>query len=74
MKKTIPATQDYSTRRKRKTAINHMVSQLECISAAEAACRDNIPLNLQNSDAYDTADSYIDLLDEAIDILGSVYD
>ena len=65
---------DYSTRHKRRAALFSIVSTLEQISQAEEAYRDNMPLNLQNSDAYDYIGYYIDLIDEAIDVLRSVYD
>jgi len=65
---------DYSTRRKRRAALFSIVSALEQISQAEEAYRENMPENLQNSDAYDYTGYYIDLIDEAVDTLRSVYD
>jgi len=65
---------DYSTRRKRRAALLSIISSLEQISLAEESYRDNMPLNLQNSDAYDDAGYYVELLDEAADVLRSVYD
>ena len=73
MKKEIVNTHDYSTRRKRRAAINLMVGQLENIAAAEEAYRDNIPDNLLGSDLYEAAEEYICLLDEATDLLRSIY-
>jgi len=74
MKKPMTTIHDFSTRRKRRTALSSIISHLEQISLAEETYRDNMPENLQNSDAYDTTDYYICLLDEAIDSLRSVYD
>ena len=65
---------DCSTRRKRKAALASSIYVLEQISLGEVAYRDNIPLNLLSSGAYDDADYYISLLEEAIDVLRSVYD
>lgn len=73
MKATTTAAPDYSTRRKRRAAVNQMVAQLELIAAAEETYRDNIPLNLLGSDLYDTAEEYICLLDEALDALRNIY-
>jgi len=66
-------THDFSTRRKRRAAVNLIVGHLENIVAAEEAYRDNIPDNLLGSDLYDTADEYICLLDEAAELLRSIY-
>jgi hypothetical protein len=65
---------DYSTRRKRRTALSCIVSTLGQISLAEETYMNNTPINLQNSEAYETTEYYIDLLEEAIDLLRSVYD
>ena len=73
MKKTIEPN-DFSTRRKRRAALFSIIGALEQISLAEESYRDNMPDNLLNSDAYESTDYYIDLLDEAIDSLRSVYD
>ena len=64
---------DFSTRRKRRAALFSIISALEQMSQAEESYRDNMPPNLLNSNAYDTVDYYIGLLDEAIDVLRSVY-
>jgi hypothetical protein len=65
---------DCSTRRKRRAALIFTLDILEQISLGEATYRDNMPLNLQGSDAYDFADYNVSLLEEAIDVLHSVYD
>jgi hypothetical protein len=65
---------DCSTRRKRRAALSSSIRLIEQISLGETAYRDNMPPNLMNSDAYDMADHYVSLLEEAIDALRSVYD
>ena len=65
---------DCSTRRKRRAALASSIRLLEQISLAEVAYRDNMPPNLMAFDAYDMADYYISLIEEAIDVLRSVYD
>ena len=68
-------TLDYSNRRKRRAALFSIIAVLEQISIAEETYRDSIlPVNLQSSDAYDAADYCVCLLDEAVDLLRSVYD
>jgi len=64
---------DYSTRRQRRTAVCSLIQQLEQIKAAEERCRDNTPENLQGSMVFESADQCVTLLDEAIDLLGSIY-
>jgi len=73
MKKTM-ATYNYSTRRKRRVALFSIISALEQLSLAEENYRDNVLDGLKNSEAYDNTSYYIDLLDEAIDSLRSIYD
>jgi hypothetical protein len=65
---------DCSTRRKRRAVLASSLRLLEQISAGEAVYRDNMPPNLMTSNAYDMADYYVSLLEEAIDVLHSVYD
>jgi len=66
-------TPDYTTKRQRRVAIKSILQQMELIRAAEERCRDNIPENLQGSVVFDTADECVSLLDEAIELLGSIY-
>lgn len=60
---------DYSTRKRRRTAIQVIIRQLEQVKASEEEYRDRIPENLQNSIVYDRADELVSTLDEVIDIL-----
>jgi len=74
MLKTALDAIDLSSRVKRRKAAALASGLLERIRAAEEAYMERIPVNLQASDAYDMADNSIGLLDEAIDLVGSVYD
>jgi hypothetical protein len=51
-----------------------VISLLERIRAAERTFMERMPLNLKSSDAYDIAEHSIDMLDETIDVISSVYD
>jgi hypothetical protein len=62
-----------STRRLRRAAMGKLVRQLELIAAAEESYRDSIPQNLQSSAVYETADESIASMEEAAEILASVY-
>jgi flagellar biosynthesis chaperone FliJ len=68
-KPILKSSPDYSTRRKRRKAIDGVVQQLVQIKAFEERYRDNIPENLQNSSVYESAEEYIACLDEAIEQL-----
>jgi hypothetical protein len=65
------ALPDYSTKRRRRIAIQTIVKQLEQIRDSEAGYRDRIPENLQGSATYDSADEAVSMFDEAIDSLGA---
>jgi hypothetical protein len=69
-RKTSP---DYSTKRKRRAAIQSIVMQLQQIKDAEERYRDNIPDNLQASVVYETAEQCVSLLDEAAELIDSIY-
>jgi hypothetical protein len=73
MKTRKRAAHDYSTHRKRRAAVFHMVGQLEYIADAEEAYRDNIPIELLGTEIFDDTDYCICRLDEAADILRSIY-
>jgi uncharacterized protein (DUF1786 family) len=64
---------DYSTRRVRRAAMVRIMRQMEQIMAAEEEYRDNIPENLRGSVVFDKADECVSLLEEAIELLGSIY-
>ena len=65
------ALPNYSTKCKRRAAIEAIIHQLEAIKIAEEQYRDNILENLQNSSVFDTAEESVALLDETIDSLSS---
>jgi hypothetical protein len=67
------APPDYSTRRRRRAAVSSLMKQLELIMDAEERYRDNIPENLQGSVVFERADECVSLLEEAIELMGSVY-
>ena len=64
---------DLSTKRKRRTAIGNIIQLLERVKTNEERCRDNIPDNLQAGPAFDNAEQCISLLEEAIELLDSIY-
>jgi len=64
---------DYATKRQRRAAVRSLIQQLDQIKDAEERYRDNIPGNLRSSAVFDAADQCTSLLEEAIDILGSIY-
>lgn len=61
------------SRRKRRAAVRRILNQLEEIQRNETNYRDNIPDNLLDAEAYESADYCIELLGEAIDVLESAY-
>ena len=72
--KTAIVSADLSSRGKRRKVITLVIELFKRIRAAEGMFIERMPLNLQNSDAYVTAEYSIDLLDEAIDMISSIYD
>ena len=63
---------DYSTRRRRRTAIGIIVRELMKIRASEEVSRDNMPENLQGSLNFEKADEIVSLIDDAIENLESI--
>ena len=63
---------DYSTRRRRKAAVNKIVGQLEQIRDYEQEYCDRIPDNLQGSIVFERAEEFVSLLETAIDALVSI--
>jgi len=62
-----------SRRQLRRREVSSIVSRLEDVLSAEERYRDNIPENLQGSVRFDDACAAIDMLEEAIDLLGDAY-
>jgi hypothetical protein len=64
---------DYTTRRRRRTAIKTIIKQLEQIKANEETSLNNMPENLQSSEAYDVAEEAVASLEEAIEVLNAFW-
>jgi hypothetical protein len=63
------AAPDYSTRRRRRSAVKAVIEQLEEMKAWEEKVRGNMPENLQNSAACDAAEEAVSSLEEAVEAL-----
>ena len=63
---------DYTTRRKRRAAIQAIIKQLEQIKDSEQQYQDRIPNSLQGSSVYERADEIISMIDEAIDLIAQI--
>ena len=72
--KTAIASADLSTRGKRRKTVTLIAGLLERIRTAEEAFMEGMPLNLQGSDAFVNTEYSIALIDEAIDVISSIYD
>jgi hypothetical protein len=66
-------TKPLRTRRQRRSATLKQLSALSAIRDAEEEYRDNIPENLQSGVRYECADSTVELLDQAIDLLEDAF-
>jgi len=64
---------DFSSDRKRRATLFHLVAQLELIGAAEETSKKRLGDSRLRPDAYQAANSRISLLDSAIDTLRAVY-
>ena len=64
---------DCSSLRKRRSALFHLIAQLELIAAAEDAHKKSLGDSRLHPDAYTAANRRISLLDSAIDSLLAVY-
>jgi hypothetical protein len=61
------------TRRKRRKALDNLISQLKVLLDAEEQAQSNTPENLVGSSNYEAYNEIIELLDEAIGLLETVY-
>ena len=61
-----------STKRQRRAAVEKVVAQLRLILDAERAYMDRIPENLQSSLFFDSAESWLSSIEDAIDALSSL--
>ena len=64
---------DLSAKRHRRAAVCNIIKLLESIKINEERCRDNMPNNLRGGSAFENAEQSISLLDDAIELLESVY-
>jgi len=64
---------DYSTRNKRRAAVKRILQELALIKDAEECFIGNAPENLQGAPVYEAAEQYVSMLDEAAELLGSIY-
>ena len=64
---------DYSTRRRRRAAVKHVLSWLSAIRDAEQECLERVPDNLQGSESYEVGEFAVDALDEILELLAQVY-
>lgn len=62
-----------STKQKRRELLNVIRHQMELIRDAQEQAKDNIPVNLQGTDAYETAEESLIVMDEIIDLLDTIY-
>jgi len=65
---------DLSSRGKRRKVVILVIDLLKRIRTAEQTLIERMPFNLHGSTAYETTEYTIDILDEVIDVISSVYD
>ena len=63
---------DLVKKRQRRVAVSKIIQQLERIKASEEYCQNRIPDNLQSAPAFESAETWIDALNDAIDVLNSL--
>ncbi len=63
----------YGTRQRRRKALADLIRLLQAIYDAESAYMDNIPVNLQNSQVYESAERAVTAFNDALDILREAY-
>jgi hypothetical protein len=62
------------TRRRRRGELKKITERLNAVIENERRYMDNIPENLQGSSVFEVAAGSVEALEEAVDILNSVYD
>jgi hypothetical protein len=65
--------QPIASRPKRRKVMEIMITNLNRIREAESRYLSQIPDNLSSAEAYYAAEEAVELMDEAIDLLASVY-
>lgn len=68
-----PTPDPYSTRQKRRKALDIQMGELEAMLEAERGYMENIPENLQSSCFFEAAEQTVSALGEALDILAGAY-
>jgi hypothetical protein len=58
---------DLSSKKKRRAAVKKILSQLEMIMEAQNVALENMPENLQGSEAYENAEESLAMIEEAVD-------
>ena len=66
------AKSSLSTKRQRRATIEKIVQKLEQVKKCEEEYKERIPENLQTSSVYEVAEQWIEILDEAIELLDSM--
>jgi hypothetical protein len=61
-----------STKRQRRAAIDKIIQQLEYVKDCEADYQERIPDNLRSSTRFESAETWVSVLDEVIDLLDSL--
>jgi len=62
-----------STRRMRRKVVTEMALQMECVLEAEMRSHERVPENLRGSSAYEDDDERISSMEEAAELLRSIY-
>ena len=65
--------EDISTRRKRRKLVCDTIRRMERIRDAEICYMESIPENLRGASMYESTEESISVMDEAIELLESIY-
>jgi DNA polymerase III delta subunit len=68
-----PPTDPYSTRPKRRKALQAQIEKLSAIMEAERSYMENIPENLKGSTFSEAAEQTVSAIEEALDLLAEAY-
>jgi len=63
----------YNERKHRRKAVETMAVQLAMICEAESSYKENMPDNLKNSSRYEAAEQTVEILEEAMELLGGAF-
>ena len=73
MKRKPSTMEDPSTRAKRRKVVAHVIRLMELARDGEDTYRENMPVNLHSSTAYESSEESSSAMEQAIEILESVY-